>query len=199
MRAPASAACLAALVLAGCGGAVRAVAEPAAPPTHRDPPAYVPPPDATPSTGGLVGIAASGGEEQARELLVRVVLAIRDQDLDTLEVLLAPEVFHGGSLLAGRSRSGIAGSRFAQQLVAHARVTHLRADARFEDLVEVESIRVEPVAVVLGERAAPPLAPGDLVVRFSVTTAGRAIAALAPDGRGTIVVRRGEEPQLLAR
>nr|MDQ3036263.1 hypothetical protein [Myxococcota bacterium] len=158
------AALLIVLSTAACGAHVPAAAEPAAPATHRDPPTHVPPPDAAPTTGGLVGIAASGGEDQARELLVMLLLAIRDQDLDALTSLLAPEVFHGGSLLAGRSRTAIAGSRLAEQLLAHARVTQLRPDARIEDLIELGSIRVAPVATVLGDRAVAPLSPGDLVV-----------------------------------
>lgn len=180
------------LALAGCAPSVPPVRAPVAPSTHRDPPPYVPAPDAAPTTGALVGVIVSGGEDQARALLVRLVLAIRDADADAVGEVLAPSV-----LLPGRSRR-IEGARLAAQWVSQARTAGLPPDAPFEELVDVESIRVGPIPA---QPAVSDLLPGDLLVRFALTPlARRALAGVAPgDGQGALVVRPGEDPRVVAR
>ena len=81
------------------------------------------------------------------------------------------------------------------------RLTALTGDDEFSvDLVELESIRVEPIASVIRGALPSPLQPGDLVVRFTLTSAGRdPLAILAPDGQGMVVVRPGEDPRVIAR
>ncbi|AKF06521.1 hypothetical protein [Sandaracinus amylolyticus] len=190
-----------ALLVIGCAPSVPPVRAPSAPSTHRDPPAHVPAPESTPSTGELVGVVAAGGEDQARELLFVLVTAIIEGDRETLVATLGEEVFHGSSLRAGRTRTRSSGSAVAAQLLTRARVARLAPDARLEDLIAVESIRVEPVAsLISGEPLASELQPGDLVVRFAVTSAGREpLAELARDGHGAVVVRPGEDPRVIAR
>jgi hypothetical protein len=207
MRAPVPLTLL--LALAGCAAArVPPVAAPGAPSTHRDPPAHLPAPSADPRTGTLVGIAASGGEDQARELLVALVDSICTGDLEALREILAAEVFHGGALRAGRLRSAMPGERFAGQLLAHARLVRVAPETRFADLVQPASVRVEAVEAALCRDRAPggcerlpaELRPGDLLVRFAATAAGsRPLALLAPDGQGALVVRPGERPRVVAR
>ncbi|UJR80867.1 Tim44 domain-containing protein [Sandaracinus amylolyticus] len=189
------------LVIVGCAPSVPPVRAPSAPSTHRDPPAHVPAPESAPSTGELVGVVAAGGEDQARELLVALVTAIVEGDRETLEATLGEEVFHGGSLRAGRTRTRTSGSAFAGQLLTRARMTRLPPDARFEDLVEVESIRVEPIATsIAGEPLASELQPGDLVMHFELTSAGRdPLVDLTHEGHGALIVRPGEDPRVIAR
>jgi hypothetical protein len=194
---------VAAAFLAGCGGAAApALAAPdVAPSTHRDPPSFRPLPEPAPATGALVGIRASGGENQAREVLVRLVGAVQDGDGDAIEELLAPAVFHLASLRPGaRARAAIPARAFAQQLLTASRIGLLRADARFEDLVDPDSVRIEPVEADFPRELPPDLRPGDLVVRFALAPEGRrALQMLAPDGRGSLVVRPGERAQIVAR
>lgn len=180
------------LALAACASTVPPVEAPVAPSTHRDPPTYVPAPEAEPTTGALVGAIASGGEDQARALLVAIVLGIRDGDVEALRALLADEV-----LQAVRSRR-ISGARLAEQWVARARLARLPSELPFEALIEVESIRVTPIP---REPETAGLLPSDLLVRFTVTQLARhALGALASaDGRGALVVRPGEDPRVVAR
>lgn len=191
---------LAARAVAGCGGVVPAPAEPGAPSTHRDPPRHAPPPEPAPSTGEIVGIASSAGDDQARDVLARLVIALRDQDRDALEALLAPEIHHAASLLVGRGRSTVARDRFVDQLVARARLGQLRADARLEELIDPAGVRVDPIARVVTGALPPELAPGDLVVRFELGAAGRpGLDGIAPGGQGALVIRPGEDPRVVAR
>ncbi|HJK94553.1 MAG TPA: hypothetical protein RMH26_27660, partial [Polyangiaceae bacterium LLY-WYZ-15_(1-7)] len=78
---------LTALLALGCGGGGAAsssgpavVDAPLAPSTAADPPSYTPPPAATGEPGGPVGLATSGGHEQAEVMAVRFLEALRDGD-----------------------------------------------------------------------------------------------------------------------
>jgi hypothetical protein len=196
-----------ALALAACGGGARPAVREPLPSTHRDPPSHVPRPVASPAasptveaSGAIVGIAASGGEDQARELLVALVTAIREGDAPAIVQISAPTLARAAIPQA----RPIGAPALAQQLVVQARLHQLRPDARFEDLVEPSSVRTEDVRAAFPGGVPPHLGAGDVIVRFALTPLGRramgtfATTTSTGEARGAIVVRPGEDPRIVA-
>lgn len=191
---------LALWLVTGCTGSLAAPPPPRVPSTHRDPPVYLPPPGERGETGSVVSLAASSGDEQARDLVVALVIGIRDQDVGAVEALLAPTVLYTSTLRQGRSAASVSASAFAGHLVSAARAAHVRGDARLEELVDLGSIRVAPVASAFPGELPRELEPGDRVVRFEVTPLGRrALAALAREGVVALVVRPGQGARIVGR
>lgn len=192
-------ACAGALAFA-CGAPSPPLPDPIVPATHRDPPTHLPAPIGHGETGGPVSLAASAGEEQAREMLVALVIALRDQDAESLASLLAPAVFFSATLRGGRAPASVSSTALTQQLLAAARIAQARRDARFEDLVDPGSIRVAPIAAAFPGALPPELEPGDRIVSFSPTASGRRLlAALAQESRVSLVIRSGQGARIVAR
>lgn len=191
--------CVAPLAL-GCVAPPAARPPPRVPSTHRDPPTHLPAPTERGETGTVASLAASSGDEQARDLVVALVIGIRDQDAAAVEALLAPAIVYTSTLRQGRSAASVGAPAFAAHLVSAARAAHVRGDARLEELVELGSIRVAPIAAAFPDGLPRELEPGDRVVRFEVTPLGRrALAALARDGAVALVIRPGQGARIVGR
>ena len=183
-----------------CGAPPPPIADPIVPATHRDPPAHLPGPIEHGETGAPIALAASAGDEQARELVVALVIALRDQDPESLAALLAPAVFFTATLRSGRTPASVSSTALAHQLLATARIAQARRDARFEDLVDPGSIRVAPIAAGFPDALPRELEAGDRIVSFTATAAGRRmLAALAQEGTVVLVIRPGEGARIVAR
>ncbi len=186
-----------ALALASSSGCAATLPPPAsvAPSTAADPPAYASPPGAA----GSDALASRGGAETARRLLLELVTAIRDGDGSAIEAMFAERVMIAAAR-HGRAHAQVTRAAIVRQLVAHSRATGVPRDAPVEELLDPTSIRVEPAAHALASELVAELAPGDLAVRFEVSSIGRRVlAGLAPTGSGTLVVRPGDPPLVVAR
>lgn len=201
MRAPPSALALAVLVGSACGPQPAPAVPPVrVPSTHRDPPAPVLTPSGEARTGRTVALVVSGDEERAREALVALVLAARAQDLDAIEALLAPNVYHLPTLRCGHARAAAPARVVAQRIAAQMRLAQVGEDARFEDLVEPDSIAVEPAATSFGPCVPEEILAGDYRVRFVLTPLGRrAFGVAAADGNAALLVRVDDRARVVAR
>lgn len=169
------------------------------PPTDRDPPPYVPGPSEEPRTGETVGIATSGGFEQARSVAVRFVTAVHAGDRQALEDQLAETV--------GRTRPRLLAphmprAQMIEQLVEGPRRRFApNADTPIEQLIDPNGITVVPLSQSDESAELPDgLLPTDLDVTVPVGEAGRRfllhILQWAPNGR--LIVRPGARPRILA-
>ena len=184
-----------ALALTACGARPLPIDEPV-PATDGDPSSYVPAPSAAPHTGEPVGIVLSGGDELARQVLVAVVLAMRDGDEAGIARLLAGRVGHASG--TGALRTTWPRATLAHQLAVSAAASHVDLDAPFESLVEDGTVRVVPAAEHFTDATRPEVVdPSDLVVLFTPTALGR--RALSGLATGVLVVRPGPEPTIVAR
>lgn len=181
--------------LVACGAATPPPADTPVPSSHRDPAPYFPSPVSTARTGAPVGLMVSGGEEQARQLLVTLVLAMRDGDEAEIAGMLAERIGHAGG--SGAARTTWPRSSMAHQLAVGSGVSHLDPDATFESLVDPTTIRVSAASSHFTSGLPASVAPTDLVVLFQPTTIGR--RALAGLAGGVIVVRPGPEAVVVAR
>ena len=193
---------LAVALLVACGPSATSQSSTAAtelPPTDRDPPPYVPGPTEEPRTGETVGIATSGGFEQARSLAVRFVEAVRDGDRQALEEQLAETV--------GRTRPRLLTphmprAQIVEQLVEGPRRRFAPdADTPIEQLIDANAITVTPLSQSEDAGELPEgLLPTDLDVVIPIGEVGRRfllhMLQWAPNGR--LIVRPGVQPRILA-
>ena len=191
-----------ALMVAACGPATATHGGAGAaelPPTDRDPPPYVPPPVDRAHTGQAVGIATSGGFEQARSLAIRFVEAVRDGDRAALEEQLAETV--------GRARPRLVTphmprAQIVEQLVEGPRRRFApNADTPIEQLIDANGITVSPLSQSEEAGELPEgLLPTDLDVAIPIGELGRRfllhMLQWAPNGR--LVIRPGVQPRILA-
>lgn len=191
------------LVATGCGpGANSSIthSDPTAlPPTDRDPPPYAPGPTEEARTGPAVGVVTTGGFEQARNLTLRVLEALRDGDRETLEDHLSDPV--------GRTRPRLIAPRFPrsqmldQMLSQHRRRYAVRPDTPIEDIVDPNGIAVVPLAQhdEGGELPEGFLAT-DLLVEVPVREGGRRFLGVTLQwlGEGKLVVRPGPDARVVA-
>ncbi len=183
------------LMLAACGGAPAPPAETPVPSSARDPAPHFPPPSSFARTGGPVGLVVSGGEEQARQLFVSLVLAMRDGDEAEIARMLAERVGHAAG--TGAVHTTWPRGTMAHQLAVSTGSSHLDPDAPFESLVDPTTLRVTAAASHFRAGLPAGVAPTDLVVLFVPTAIGRrALGALAA---GVVVVRPGPDPLVVAR
>ena len=205
---PATPGVLALLLLAACAGP-RALPPPEPRTSRADSPPALPRGASEPHTGELVAVTAHAGDDQARAMLAQLVLATRDLDETTLRALYADPVHWAHFASEGAARSARARARaprardtLVRQVVATARAAALAPDAPLEALLDVSSIEIASVARAIPEELRPAgLDPRDLVVRFRVRPeARRALAALVdPGGAGTLVIRPGATPAIVAQ
>ena len=185
---------------ATCGGSPEPIAvDTTLPPTDRDPPPYSPRPVSAAHTGGSVGIVTSGGLEQARAVTIRFVTAVRDEDRDVLEQLVADPV---GRVRPRLRTPWMPRSQVMEQLMHPARQRfHVGSDTPVERLVDTNAIEVLPLAQNDDEGPIPEGYSGtDLRVKVPVLEAGRQLLGLTLrwTGDGYLVIRPGPEPRVVA-
>ena len=165
--------------------------------TDGDPPTYAPLPDGTAHTGEAVGIATSGGFDQAKSVTVRLIRAVRDADEAELEALLADPLLSVYPQLGRRTRRRSDVIQFALQ---NPRRAGIGPEVALEQLVDLTHIEVMPLARHLGDLPVPSgLQGGDLLVRFPLTPIGQNVLRylLGWPAQGGLVVRPGVEPQIV--
>ena len=185
---------------ATCGGSVEpSPVDTALPPTDQDPPPYAPRPTSAAHTGDSVGIVTSGGLEQARAVTMRFVAAVRDEDREVLEQLVADPV---GRVRPQLRTPWMSRSQVMQQLMHPARQRfHVGTDTPVERLVDTDAIEVVPLAQNDDEGPIPEGYSGtDLLVKVPVLEAGRQLLGLTLrwTGDGYLVIRPGPEPRVVA-
>lgn len=187
--------------LCACGGAAAtdAVRESDwAPLTDRDPPPYRPPPADSPATGAPVGVATSGGYDQARSLALHVLEAIRDSDEAGLERMLGDPLGRVFPRLGtpNRPRTDV-----INQALRNPRRSAPDETMPLEQLVDVSSVRVVPLSHRESVETIPPgLSATDLLVTFTLSPRGGMFFRhlLGWPSQGGFVVRPGSEPQIVA-
>lgn len=189
---------LLALAWAGCGGGAATVTGPSPPPlTHDDPPAYAPGPSDSPTTGPIVGVSTAGGHEQAKEVAMHVLRAIRDADEPGLRRLLSGQVANLFPRLSQASRTR--DSLLERLLTNHPR-TGLGPDVPLEQIVETDRIEVVPLGRSGEEELPAGILPTDLRVTFPLMARGRQLRLLGLGWHrvGGLVVRPGGSPRVVA-
>lgn len=194
-------ACLLACPLASCGGARGSEGDRAAapPPTDRDPPPFSPSPVSAARTGEVVGLVTSGGLEQARAVTIRFIAAVRDEDRDTLEQILADPM---GRVRPQLRTPWMPRATVMQQLLhPQRRRLSVGSDTPVDRLVDTDGIEVIPLAQRDDEDPVPEGYSGtDLLVKVPVQEGGRQLLGLTLrwTGDGFLVVRPGPEPRVVA-
>lgn len=145
-------------------------------------------------TGEPVAISLSGGAEQARALVVALVLAIRDGNETAIEAALADRVAHAQSAMAWASWTR---SQLARQMIAAAAVSHVELDTPFDALVNPATLSVVDAATYFEGPVPAGVESSDQVVSFTPTALGRHL--LAGLGSSALVVRPGPTPRVVAR
>jgi hypothetical protein len=192
------------LALSACGGSVQLdgpdirdarTADDQVPASDRDPLPYTPVPRAAnASTDETVALAASGGEDQARQLLPILIRAIRDADERQLDQLFADDIVQGQS--EPRPRSVL-----VQRVLIYARRQIIAADTPVEELVDIPNVQVARAGQFWQGRSPPPgVRPNDIVVEVPLLEAGRLPlrTTLGWQLRGYLVVRPGRDPRIVA-
>ncbi len=188
------------LACASCGASTeeRAVELPSIPPTDRDPLPFTPAPEASGHTDRTVSLSAAGGEDQARQMLLSLLRAVRDADERQLEQLFADEL----TLIQGRTRpEPRPRSVEIQHLLLHARRGVIQPDLAIEEMVDLTTVEVSRAAQHWPGRDLPEgVRPTDLVVEVTLLAEGRAPlrAMLQWTLRGQIVVRPGRDARIVA-
>ena len=169
------------------------------PATDRDPIPFTPTPSGPGMTGATVALAASGGEDQARRMLPDLLRAMRDADERGLEQLLADE------LSAVNSNRGPSNTRprasWVERIMAYARRAAIPGDARIEELVDLETLEISRAVQFWRNREMPEnVRPTDLVVEVQLLEPARGPlrSMLGWHLRGTVVVRPGRDPRIVA-
>lgn len=162
----------------------------AAPATTWDPPAWVPPPEDDPRTGRIAGLSASGGFDQPRWLLVRLVRAIRDADRAALTQLLTDPVY--SRRLRRRPREW-----WLDRLTSGPRRKGLGSELPVDRLIALRGVEVRTVES-LG-RLPPGIRSSDLLLTVPLRTRGRHLLGplLFWRSEGQILVRLEPEPRVL--
>lgn len=182
------------VLLLACGAAPPPITDEPIPATDRDPSTWTPTSTREGHTGEPSTLSLSGGQEQARALLLALVVAVRDGNVNAIEATLAERVAHAQ---VGLARTTWTRAALARQILAGAAASHVEADATFESLIEPATIRVLDVATHFEGVIPPGVEPTDEVVVFTPTALGRRL--LAGLGASALVVRPGPTPHIIAR
>jgi hypothetical protein len=189
-------------VAAACGGAGGAGAsterEAEAPPTHHDPPPYIPSPAAQAHTGEVSALATAGGHDQARAVAIELLVAVRDSDEETLTRLISDPV---GRVLPRLSAPNRGRDTVLRQVLSSPQRTGLGPDVELDALIDRERMTVTPLSRLPGSPDIPDgLLGSDLLVRFPLAATGRQQLrfVLSWAVEGAIVVRPGSEPRVIA-
>lgn len=200
MRTSALALFVSTLFLAACGAAPTTRETPP-PSTWRDPPPRSPPADPAAVAGEPTGALLAGGTESARALVVDLLEALRADDAEAAERTLAERVESAAPLRSGTPRTATPRGTLVRHWLTLARSAHLSPSTPLAELVDPGGLTVEPAGHHYDEDDRPSAVDAtDLVVRFTVTDAGRrTFAGLAPGGVGVLIVRPGPAPLIIAR
>lgn len=193
-----------AISIAGCGAPsvdapiedVRAASD-ELPASDRDPLHYTPPATTAGGTDVAVALAASGGEDQARQMLPTLLNALRDADQAALERIFADEV----ATVRRSDQRGQQRSTLIDRILAYARRQAIPPDLDVDHLVDLANVRVTRAGQFWQGRPMPGLVrPTDLVVEVPLLPEGRGAlrALLGWDMRGHLVVRPGRDPRIVA-
>lgn len=166
------------------------------PPTDRDPPPYIPAPTDDARTGGAVGIATSGGFEQARIVALRFIEAVRDADREALEQQL------GETIARVRPRlmtPNVPRAQMIELLVSPGRRrVAAPPEVPLDQLVDTSSIVVIPLAQHEDAAELPNgLLPTDLQVTVPMRDQGRPFLGAIWNPEGRLIVRPGPEPRII--
>lgn len=189
----------AALACASCGAAPQEhTAEPRQiPPSDRDPLPFTPAPEGVGETDRTVALSATGGEDQARQMLLALVRAVRDADERRLEELFADElvITQGHARPERRARSTA-----VQRILVNARRGLIQPDVEVEELIDLSSVEVSRAAQHWQGREPPDgIRPTDVVVEVTLLPEGRALRPLLGWVlRGLVVVRPGRDARIVA-
>ncbi|MFO0681306.1 MAG: hypothetical protein U0234_04605 [Sandaracinus sp.] len=184
----------AALLIAGCASAPRPLADEPIPATDRDPPSWTPAASAEGHGGEPVALSLSGGSEQARALLRRLVLAVRDRDETAVSTSLAEHVGHAQPTAL---RSTWTRAALARQILTAAAASNVDEHAAFDALIDPETIQVLEASAHYAGHLPSGVDPSDVVVTFQATALGRRL--LAGLAASLLVVRPGPTPLVVAR
>jgi hypothetical protein len=188
---------LAVLILA-CGGRPIDVQAELVPPSDRDPLPYTPPASSTGHTDETVALAATGGEDQARQMLPALLRAVRDADELALERLLSDEVV---SVQGRGDTRPLPRSVYIERVTAVSRRAAIPPDVEVGQLVDLTSVRVTRAGQFWAGRQMPEgVRATDLVVEAPLLDEGRASlrAMLLWTLRAYLAVRVGRDPRIVA-
>lgn len=166
------------------------------PVTDGDPPPYVPPAGEVAFTGVPVGLRSTGGNEQARVLALRMLEALLRGDQAAMTGLLAEQVV---VTRPGRGRTVATRSDVVARMLHGPRRRNLGTDMPLEAIVDLSSVRIEPLRDRPALRAEG-LRPEDWAVTFTFTPRGRRALFLLVEGwrhRGVVIVRTGDAPYVV--
>lgn len=182
-------------------GDTAASGDTALPSTDRDPLPFTPAPMSHGRTDVTVALSASGGEDQARQMLPALLIAIRDADERGLDSLFADEVGSTDPQRQRPARRGRSRAMIVQSILLHARRAILPVDAQVTDLVDLEALTVTRAAGFWQGGALPDdVRPTDLVLEITLLEPGRRPlrTVLGWNTRAAMVVRPGSDPRIVA-
>lgn len=186
------------VLFAACGAPPGEASTTLVPASDRDPLPYTPPAASVGQTDEPVALAATGGEDQARQMLPSLLRAVRDADGAALEHLLAENV---ASVQARGDTRALARDTWIERVLLYARRAVIPADVEIGELVDLANVRVTRAAQFWNGRDMPEGVRGtDLVVEAPVLEEGRGPlrATLLWTMRGFLVVRVGRDPRIVA-
>ena len=174
-----------------CGSAPPPAPEPA-PAPDRDPEPWVASPTDHGVAGASVSLTASGGRDEARQLTLRFLTAVRDADEALLTQLLDDPLARAQPR---PSTPHLPRAQVLELVLRSPRRADLGPSVAIEELAELDGIEITPLSEVI---ASVPrgLGPTDLFVAIPLTARGRAVLRFLVPGwhlRGALVLRRGPE------
>lgn len=184
------------LVLAcACGGATETASTDTLPPsTDRDPPPHTPAPSDAATTGVVVALATSAGSEQGRAVALRFIAAIRDQDRDVLERMLADQLYSAQPRLGGAQR---ARDIILRTLTLPRRSGNLGPDVPVEQIVDLTHLQVQLLSEA-ESRIPDGLRPDDVHVSVPLQNDYRTLIGGGSLQRLVLVIRTGGNPRVVA-
>ncbi len=187
---------------AACGGAEmpdRSSAPPparAGPDTEGDPTFYTPSPIDGTASRGDEAVSVSGAQRLARQIAVRLVLALAGADGETLQELFAKVLYR-----AGKQRNKSAHLAI-ERCLKHAAQLGWRAQLPVGELVELKTIAARRVADLPEEESLPPgLRPSDLAVDLRPPASGKREGFPCfrnASGSTRIYLRPGPHPRIVS-
>ena len=184
--------CFAIVSLAlACGSAPPPASEPA-PAPDRDPEPWVASPTDRGVAGASVSLTASGGRDEARQLALRFLTAVRDADEALLTQLLDDPLARAQPR---PSTPHLPRAQVLELVLRSPRRADLGPSVAIEELAELDAIEITPLSDVISS-VPRGLSPNDLFVAIPLTARGRAVLRFLVPGwhlRGALVLRRSPE------
>lgn len=178
-------------VALACGSTPPPASEPA-PAPDRDPEPWVASPTDHGVAGASASLTASGGRDEARQLALRFLTAVRDADEALLTQLLDDPLARAQPR---PSTPHLPRAQVLELVLRSPRRADLGPSVAIEELAELDAIEITPLSEVVSS-VPRGLAPSDLFVTIPLTARGRAVLRFLVPGwhlRGALVLRRGPE------